>query len=210
MSKLLPNKFRARLSSNIILTLLLVCSVAINVGLARRVAALQKEADAAARGQNLKPGTSVPPMEVKSLDGTPVNLVAADGQNPTVFYVFSVSCHWCKQNLDNIKALSASASGHYRFVGVSLDRDDPEAVSDYASKNGLSFPIYYSPSLATLRSYKLGGTPHTIVVSPDGRVVNDWAGAYNMELRGEIESYFGISLPGLKSMDSDGTGQTLH
>ncbi|HEX6183191.1 MAG TPA: TlpA disulfide reductase family protein [Pyrinomonadaceae bacterium] len=209
MTKPTLNKFRALLSFNTISTLLLVCSVAINVGLARRVAALKKEADDAARGQNLKPGTGVPSMEVKSLDGSPAT-VAAGGQLPTVFYVFSVTCHWCEQNLDNIKALSSSTSGRYRFVGVSLDRDDPKAVSDYALKNGLDFPVYYSPSITTLRSYKLRGTPHTILVSPDGKVVNDWAGAYSIEVRGEIENFFGVSLPGLKPMSSDDTGQTLH
>jgi peroxiredoxin len=210
MSKPITTRFRALLSFNTISTLLLVCSVAVNVGLARRVAALKKEADDAARGQNLKPGTSVPPMEITSLDGTPAHIAAADVQTPTVFYVFSVKCHWCEQNLDNIRALSSSISGRYRFVGISLDRDDPKDVADYASKNGLAFPVYYAPSLATLRSYKLGGTPHTIVVSPDGKVINDWAGAYNLETRTEVEQFFAVSLPGLLPLNADATGQTIH
>lgn len=209
MAKLISGKFRALLSFNSVLTLFLVCSVVINVMLSLRVSALKKEADAAAHGQNLKPGTPVPRMEAKSLDGSPAS-VSYEGALPTVFYVFSVTCHWCEQNLDNIKALSASASGRYRFVGISLDRDDPTVVSDYAAKNGLAFPIYYSPSLATLKSYKLGGTPHTIVVTPDGKVVNDWAGAYNLETRAEVENFFSVSLPGIRPMSTNTTAQTIH
>jgi peroxiredoxin len=209
VKKLVSGKFGALLSFNTVLTLFLVCSVAINVMLARRVAALKKAADDAAQGRNLKPGTPVPPMEVKSLDGSPAT-VSYEGPGTTVFYVFSVTCHWCEQNLDNIKALSASSSGRYRFVGISLDRDDPAAVRDYASKNGLTFPVYYEPSLATLKSYKLGGTPHTIVVSPDGKVMNDWAGAYNAELRPELENFFGVSLPGIRPVSADASGQTIH
>lgn len=209
MKKPTSGKLGALLSFNTVLTLFLVCSVAINVMLARRVATLKKAADDAAQGSNLKPGTPVSPMEVKSLDGSPASISYA-GSLTTVFYVFSVSCHWCEQNLDNIKALSASASGRYRFVGISLDRDDSSAIRDYASKNGLTFPVYYEPSLATRKSYKLGGTPHTIVVSPDGKVVNDWAGAYNAELKPEVENFFGVSLPGMKPVSADATAQTLH
>jgi len=148
-------------------------------------------------------------MEVKSLDGSPAS-VSYDGASTTVLYVFSVSCHWCEQNLDNIKTLSASFPGRYRFIGLSLDHDDPAAIREYASKNGLNFPIYYEPSLATRKSYRLGGTPHTTVVSPDSKVLNDWAGAYNGELRPEVESFFGVALPGMKPMSADETGQTLH
>ncbi|MDQ3746946.1 MAG: TlpA family protein disulfide reductase [Acidobacteriota bacterium] len=209
MKKLVSGKIGALLSFNTILTLFLVCSVAINVLLARRVAALKKEADDIAQGRNLKPGTPVPPMDVKSLDGSPAS-VSHEGSPTTVFYVFSVTCHWCEQNLDNIKALSASASRRYRFVGISLDRDDPAAIRDYVSKNGLSFPVYYSPSLATLKSYKLGGTPHTIVVSPEGKVVSDWAGAYTLETKSEVENFFAVSLPGIRPMSADATGQTIH
>jgi peroxiredoxin len=209
MKKMISERFGALLSFNTVLTLFLVCSVVINVMLARRVAALKKDLDAAAQDRNLKVGTPVPPMEVKSLDGSPAS-VSYDGSLTTVFYVFSVTCHWCEQNLDNIKALSASASGRFRFVGISLDRNDPAAVRDYVAKNGLTFPVYYEPSLATYRSYKLGGTPHTIVVSPDGKVVNDWGGAYNAELRPEVENFFGVSLPGIRPMSVDASEQTLH
>jgi peroxiredoxin len=209
VKKLISGKFGALLSFNTVLTLFLVCSVVINVMLARRVAALKQAADDAAQGRRLKPGTPMPPMEVKSLDGSPVT-VSYEGSLKTVLYVFSVTCHWCEQNLDNIKALSASAPGRYRLVGISLDRDDAGAVRDYVSKHGLTFPVYYEPSLATFKSYKLGGTPQTIVISPDSKVMNDWAGAYNAELKPELENFFGISLPGIRPMSAEASGQTIH
>lgn len=209
MKKLISGKFGALLSFNTVLTLFLVCSVVINVMLARRVASLTKAADDAAQGRRLKPGTPVPQLEVRSLDGSRAT-VSYEGSPKTVLYVFSVTCHWCDQNLDNVKALSASASGRYRLVGISLDRDDPGAVRDYVSKNGLTFPVYYEPSLATFKSYKLGGTPQTIVISPEGKVMNDWAGAYNAELRPELESFFGVSLPGMRPRSAEASGQTIH
>lgn len=146
MKKLISGRLGALLSFNTVLTLFLVCSVVINVMLARRVAALKEAADAAAQGRNLKPGTPVPPLEVKSLDGS-LATVSYEGSLKTVLYVFSVTCHWCDQNLDNIKALSASAPGRYRLVGISLDRDDPGPSATTPRRTGSP-----SPSIMSLPS----------------------------------------------------------
>jgi len=42
-------------------------------------------------------------------------------------------------------------------------------------------------------------TPQTIVVSPEGQVVENWTGAYTEEQQKQVEQYFGITLPGLKA-----------
>ena len=46
-------------------------------------------------------------------------------------------------------------------------------------------------------AYRLGGTPATILVGSDGRVQRAWAGAFQGRIETEIESLFGVSLPGL-------------
>jgi hypothetical protein len=38
--------------------------------------------------------------------------------------------------------------------------------------------------------------PETIVVAPDGHVVEDWVGAWQGNVLAEIENYFGVQLPG--------------
>jgi hypothetical protein len=66
-------------------------------------------------------------------------------------------------------------SAQYRFVGLSLS---DTGLTEYVTKNELEFPIYAGLSPETIKSYKLGGTPQTIVISPEGKVLQDWAGAY--------------------------------
>jgi hypothetical protein len=47
-------------------------------------------------------------------------------------------------------------------------------------------------------AYKLGGTPQTLVVSEDGKVMKNWKGAYMSNIQKEVEDYFHIDLPGIR------------
>lgn len=50
----------------------------------------------------------------------------------------------------------------------------------------------------------LGSTPQTIVVGSDGRVVENWLGAYTGDTLVAIENFFLVEMPGLVS-DHAGT-----
>ena len=99
--------------------------------------------------------------------------------------------------MDNFKTLLGKESGEYRFVGLSLSAD---ALPEYVSKNDLKLPVYSGLSNGTKAAYKLSGTPQTIVISPEGRVLQNWMGAYVGKQKDEIEAYFGVTLPGLKEV----------
>jgi peroxiredoxin len=142
----------------------------------------------------LEVGANVPNIKASNLDGRQEVISYAEGSQPTVFYIFTPQCFWCIRNLDNLKMLFSQKQGSYRFVGISLTDKD---VKDYVVKNGLDMPIYINPTEEAQREYKLGTTPQTIVVSPDGKVLQNWVGAYTGEQQAQIEKYFGVKLPGL-------------
>jgi hypothetical protein len=79
-------------------------------------------------------------------------------------------------------------------VGLSLSSDK---LIDYVKENKLEFPIYTDLPILTMREYKLGGTPQTIVVSPQGQVTRIWSGAFAEDLQREVEDYFSMKLPGI-------------
>jgi hypothetical protein len=197
------------ISFNAVATLLLVLSVAVNVGLAAKVRSLQDKLDITQTGHYLQPGAGVSPMGVKALDGSEAEIAYSGQALPTVVYVFSTTCHWCKENLESEKALAASTAGRYRFVALALDADR-DAVAKYVGENGLTFPVYYGPSTATMRSYRLGGTPQTIVISSDGKVVEEWSGAYTLGTKAEVEKFFAVNLPGVRPMSDDDGAQTVN
>ena len=99
--------------------------------------------------------------------------------------------------MDNLKALVDNASGQYRFIGLSLSK---EGLAAYIEKNELKLPVYSGLSAETLKAYRLGSTPQTIVVSPEGRVLQDWVGAYVGEQKSQVEAFFHVRLPGLREL----------
>jgi hypothetical protein len=99
--------------------------------------------------------------------------------------------------MDNLKTLMAKKAGEYRFIGVSLSE---QGLAEYVAKNDLKLPIYSGLSPETLKTYKLRSTPQTIVISPEGKVLQDWAGAYVGEQKSQVEGAFHVSLPGLREL----------
>jgi hypothetical protein len=61
----------------------------------------------------------------------------------------------------------------------------------------MTVPVITELQPMTVTEYRLGGTPATIVVSPQGVILKTWVGAYDGTVKGQIESYFNAHLPGL-------------
>lgn len=147
----------------------------------------------------LKEGVEIPSFEAYDITNKPETIAYQGGT--TVFYVFSASCPWCERNLENIKTLVSLRGDSYRFVGLSLGNSGLES---YIDSRALNFPVYSKLSKETLQTLKFVSTPQTMVVSPEGRVLKNWVGAYGKGLRPEIERFFGVQLPGITSQ----AGQT--
>jgi peroxiredoxin len=176
---------------------LLLVSVAINVLLAHRLKYSIRAAYFSRQDRLLKIGTMVPPIAAKRLDGEPGLISYQGAQQSTVLYIFTPPCSWCGRNMENFKTLLDKGRGQYHFVGLSLSEKD---LTEYVEKNDLKLPIYSGLSPETLTTYKLGNTPQTIVISPEGKVLQDWAGAYVGDLRSQVEAFFHVTLPGLREL----------
>jgi peroxiredoxin len=176
--------------------LLLVClliSLAVNVGLGLQWRSRSADAPAVRPAvQDLAEGARVPPIVGRSLEGQPIRVDVAGGK-PLVLYVFSPRCGWCAQNLDNLRTLAAAAGDRYRMVGLSLDDD----VTAYLTRERLTFDVVVGVPGATLMALGVRGTPQTLVISPDGRLMKDWHGAWRGPLAQQVEQFFGLTLPGL-------------
>jgi peroxiredoxin len=184
-----------RIRTVLILGGLLVCSLAINLLLARRVSSLKRTVSLIKSESRLALGDTVPSVVAKDPQGQTAVLDYSQTQLPTVVFIFTPTCGWCTKNIMNVRALVENTGSRFRFVGMSLSSDK---LVEYINENKLQFPIYTDLPILTMRAYKLGGTPETIVVSPQGQVVRIWSGAFAEDLQREVEDYFGVKLPGIK------------
>lgn len=174
---------------------LLICSVSINVFLARKTNSLRSALLRVKAEDSLVVGTSLPPIAAKGLDGQQATISYRPDEPPTILYVFKPSCGWCTKNIQNIKALAESTRGKYRVIGVSLSSDN---LQEYVTKSDLTFPVYSDVSPDVAINYRMGGTPQTIVISSEGKLVKEWKGAYIGNTKQQIETQFGLELPGIK------------
>jgi hypothetical protein len=60
----------------------------------------------------------------------------------------------------------------------------------------LPFPIYADVHPRDGGKFEFLGTPETFVISPEGKITEHWLGAYVDDLQRDIESKFGVQLPG--------------
>ena len=171
---------------------LLVISVALNVALARRNKALRTALLSVKAEQSLPIGSSLPPIEAFDLAHNLQVLKYDPTTSPTVFYVFSPQCGWCAKNASNLRVLSERIKGRYRLIGLSLSS---AGVEEYVAQQGMDFPVYTNLSPQSVAAYRLGGTPATIVVSPEGKLLREWKGAYMGDAKPQIEEYFDVSFP---------------
>ncbi len=180
------------------LVLLVATSGGLNVALARRVRELGRVLSSQPMHQPPLPkGAVVPPIAGTGLDGR-IDTIAYDARRDprlTVLYVFTPPCVWCARNMDNVKALLKAKGEEARFVGLSLS---PDSLVAYVHEHELTLPVLTKLSAATINSYRLGGTPQTLVISPQGRVVENWAGAWTKKTQTEVEAFFHVTFPGLK------------
>ena len=169
---------------------LLTVSAGVNISLARELRALKSTT----RG-GLAVGSMVPPIDAVTLDGrrTRIDFVTAQ---PTVLYYFSPTCGWCERNWTNVRHLIDEAATRFRFVGISTTAD----VAGFLEERDVDLNVVTGLHEEAIRGWRLGGTPHTIVVSPAGKVIGSWAGAYSGTIGREVEQFFGVKLPGLSRM----------
>ncbi len=174
---------------------LLVASVSLNVFFARRVWFFNHSQSLRVSERLLKVGKAVAPITAKRLGGQQ-EVISYEGANQgTVLYIFTPPCSWCARNIDNLKTLVDKERGHYRFIGLSLSE---ETLPEYVARNNLNLPVYCGLSSESVKTYKLGSTPQTIVISPEGKVLQDWVGAYVGEQKSQIEAFFHVTLPGIR------------
>lgn len=175
---------RTRIAGLSIFECVLALSVALNV-----IQARQLVARATPPAGPIVLGAPVGTLRGVDADGMAVTVRHQPGDLPTIVYYFDPACSWCRKNVKSVAALRQQTSGRYRFVAIT------GAAVDTRSTETLRLSPIWRVDRADLRAYRFSGTPHTLLVSSDGRVLQSWPGAYRGRLHAELERYFHVELP---------------
>lgn len=176
------------------MTLILAVSLGVNLLLAYKIRQTNQPGPPPQRFSALPAGTVVAPIKAQDIDGREVTISPQDSSQPLVIYVFTPQCVWCMRNLANLHKILAEKHDAYRFVGISLTDKD---LKTYLLNQKIDIPVFLNPAEQSRSQYRLGPTPQTIVVSSDGKVIQNWVGAYTGAQQADVEKFFGVNLPGL-------------
>jgi hypothetical protein len=89
--------------------------------------------------------------------------------------------------------MAAASAGRFRLIGIAKESD----LQAFAQERELGFELIGGVSPDTLAALGLGGTPHTLVVSSQGRISHEWSGAFEGRRKRSVEDFFAVDLPGL-------------
>ena len=175
------------------LVAVLCLSLGMNVVLARRLRALE----ARLPETGIEINSPMPTLIGTALDGTPMK-VSFKRSKPTILYVISPKCVWCRRNYENVLALARGTEHRYNIVGVSIAGDLAD-LQAHLKAAPLPFEVVLIDQTRMKAQAFLRATPTTVVVSADGLIVRAWVGAFQGVHVEEVGEFLGVALPGLNS-----------
>ncbi len=120
-------------------------------------------------------GDTAPHFSLTTADGDEFSL--PDHGNIILINFFATWCGPCQIELPHVEQIWEANKNNARFRLLVIGREETiEAVRDYRTKNGFSFPIASDPDRSVYSLFASESIPRTLVISPDGKIVYSKAG----------------------------------
>lgn len=130
-----------------------------------------------------KVGVDVPDWETKSVEGNET-FSAAKFKGKTYAIVFvNSSCAACREELGNLGDRDFGTKLNVLIAAV--DIKPLGILATYREKIKVTFPIVDDSKFVLARKFGIGFTPASVIVSPDGKVLN-WFAGYTEDTKDEI------------------------
>ncbi|MDX2161036.1 MAG: redoxin domain-containing protein [bacterium] len=120
-----------------------------------------------------------PDFALTAVDGMTYRL--SDLRGRTVIVNFWAT--WCAPCVDEMPALQTLADQHadsLTVLGINM-RESDTLVQVFAQAHAIRFPLLLNPDDATVIAYRVVGLPQTVVVAPDGTVIDRTFGPVTVE-----------------------------
>ncbi len=118
----------------------------------------------------LTPAEQAPDVALTRFDGSEVSLADYRGQ-PLVVNFWGSWCQPCVEEMPDLQAVHASLGEDVTFVGVNI-RDEPEAAQALADRTGVTYDLVRDIDGELTRALGVTNWPTTVLVLPDGTVVD--------------------------------------
>lgn len=131
-----------------------------------------------------------PPLVGQTLDGRLLTLKQLRGK-PVLVTFWATTCPTCIQEMPHLIELYRDLNPKgLEIIGVAMSYDPPEQVRALAQQRHIPYPIVLDSQAQIARAFdNVRVTPTTVLISPEGRIVQYRLGLLDMpKLRETIES----------------------
>jgi cytochrome c biogenesis protein CcmG/thiol:disulfide interchange protein DsbE len=147
-----------------------------------------------------------PEFKVKDLDGNDLSLASSRGK-VILLNFWATWCGPCRAEIPSLIALQQHYKDQIQIIGLDVDDDDEKAVRDFASGEGINYPIALTPNKVRLDYGGIAALPTLFVINSEGKVVQKHVGLFNPALY-EIEVRALLNLPVAAKVETfDDTGE---
>ena len=130
-------------------------------------------------GDPVGPGSPAPPFELARLHPPPAGerVTLEDYRGRAVLLNFWATwCKPCEEEMPALQRLADALEGEaFELLAISVD-EDPGVVEAFRERLGLRFAILHDPDKKASRAYQVFKYPETLLVDPEGTVVNRFVG----------------------------------
>jgi len=122
-------------------------------------------------------GSTLPDLNVETLDGKPANLAAYIGKTPMVIEVWATWCENCEVLAPKMMAAKKKYGQQVKFIGLAVSfNQSPQRVKLYMAKHGFDVETFYDRKGEADAVYGVKATSTVIVVNKAGKIVDAGAG----------------------------------
>lgn len=133
--------------------------------------------------------TNAPYFVGTTLNDEQLDLAALRGQ-PVMLTFWSPDCFACREELPALQALAADPNTDMQLVTI-VSHLEPTAVEEFATEQGLTFPILVDPAGTIAEEYEVSGIPFTYLIDQNGVIDEKVMGAGQ---EGELQNQLGLWL----------------
>ena len=115
----------------------------------------------------VRPTLKAPDFTVLDMEGNTVKLSEYTGK-PIVINFWATWCGYCDREMPDFERMYKKYGDRVNFLMVNAGNESVNAIKNYISKNGYTFPVFYDAFNQAATAYDASGLPTTYFFFGDG------------------------------------------